>query len=358
MPRSTLQAWQAYADSLDECLTVVAFFHSVPGLAFLHRLVLALHVAFVEVGACGMRLVCLLLALTDLKRFVGASYGTQQQVNGRVETAMVAYRHEESARLAHEMPAKDLTLTQDETFPGGLSLVGIEPVSNSMLLEQAAQARNHDTWNALMEQALAGLTCRVMQSTSDEAPGLLASVAHHLGAHHSPDVFPVPHELSKAVAGPIATKQQAAQRVADKAEEQRKQVHESLHNANDEPATRGPGRPPKAIASLEQVEQEGEVARQEHQRLAGQRAQVTQSMRAIGHASHFVDVDRGVRRHGKRIAGDIHEHIDTIRSLAQQAGLSETCMDRIEQAERVVPTMQATIAFVSGYVRQQGRQLD
>jgi len=56
--------------------------------------------------------------------------------------------------------------------------------------------------------------------------------------------------------------------------------------------------------------------------------------------------------------GDIHEHIDTIRSLAQQAGLSETCMDRIEQAERVVPTMQATIAFVSGYVRQQGRQLD
>ncbi len=56
--------------------------------------------------------------------------------------------------------------------------------------------------------------------------------------------------------------------------------------------------------------------------------------------------------------GDIHEHIDTIRSLAQQAGLSETCMDRIEQAERVVPTMQATIAFVSGYVRHQVRQLD
>jgi hypothetical protein len=32
----------------------VAFFHSPPGLAFLHRLVLALHVVCVEVGACGM----------------------------------------------------------------------------------------------------------------------------------------------------------------------------------------------------------------------------------------------------------------------------------------------------------------
>jgi len=33
-------------------------------------------------------------------------------------------------------------------------------------------------------------------------------------------------------------------------------------------------------------------------------------------------------------------------------------MERIEKAERVVPKMQATIAFVSGYVRQQVRQLD
>jgi hypothetical protein len=121
VPRSTLQAWRAYADSLDECPAVVAFFHRVPGLAFLHRLVLALHLVCTEVGACGMRLVCLVLKLTGLHRFVGASYGTQQQVNRRVEEAIVAYRREESERLAHEMPAKDLTMTQDETFTGGLA---------------------------------------------------------------------------------------------------------------------------------------------------------------------------------------------------------------------------------------------
>ena len=57
VPRSTLQAWRAYQDRLDACPAVVAFFHSVPGLAFLHRLVIALHVVCVEIGACGMRLV-------------------------------------------------------------------------------------------------------------------------------------------------------------------------------------------------------------------------------------------------------------------------------------------------------------
>jgi hypothetical protein len=53
----------------------VTFFHSVPGLAFLHRLVLAFHLVCVEVGACGMRLVCLLVELTGLNRFCRSVVG-------------------------------------------------------------------------------------------------------------------------------------------------------------------------------------------------------------------------------------------------------------------------------------------
>jgi len=357
VPRSTLQAWRTYQERLDECPAVVAFFHSVPGLAFLHRLVLAIHLVCTEVGACGIRLVCLLLKLTGLNRFVGASYGTQQQVNRRVEEAIVAYRHEESARLGHEMPAKEITMTQDETFTGGLCLVGIEPVSNYIVLEQAAQARDHDTWQDCMEQALSGLNCQVIQSTSDEAPGLLAYVEHHLGAHHAPDLFHVQHELSKAVSVPLATKQRAAAKAVATAEETLKRVNEYLDMANNEFAQRQPGRPPKGAANLEHVKQAVDAARHEHQRLSAQREQVTQSIRAIGHAYHFVDLERGVRRNGKLIAGDIHEQIDTIRAIARQENLSQAGLDRLEKAERVVPKMQATIEFVSGYVRQRVHHL-
>src|SRR4029453_12152128 len=102
---------------------------------------------------------------------------------------------------------------------------------------------DHDTWQAHMEQALAGLNCRVIQSTSDEAPGLLAYVEHHLGVHHSPDLFHVQPELSKAVTAPLAVKQRAAAKAVAQAEETLKRVHE--HLANGEPAPRGPGRPPK-----------------------------------------------------------------------------------------------------------------
>jgi hypothetical protein len=256
------------------------------------------------------------------------------------------------------MPPKDITLTQDETFTGGLCLVGMDPASNYIFLEQVAHARDQATWHALLEQALLGLNCRVIQSTSDEAPGLLAYVEQHLRAHHSPDLFHVQQELSKAVAAPLAVKQRAAAKAVAQAEETLKRVHEHLAHANGEPAKRGPGRPPKATPGLEQATQDVASAHHEHQRLTGQREPVTQSLRAIGHAYHFVDLERGVRRNGKLIAGDIQQHIDTMRTMAQQEGLSETCLERIEKAERVVPKMQATIEFVSGYVRQQVRQLD
>src|SRR2546429_5992528 len=337
VPRSTLQAWQTYQDSLDESPTVVAFFQSPPGLAFLHRLVLGIHLVCTDVGACGIRLVCLLLQLTGLDRFVAASYGTQQQVNRQVEEAIVAYRREESARLAKDMPAQAITLAKEETFTGGLCLVAIEPKSNSIVLEQEAPGRDQDTWHALMEQALSGLNCQVIQSTSDEAPRLLAYVAHHLGAHHSPDVFHVQHELVKAVSGPMATKQRAAAKAATEAQERLEQGQGQLQGAGAAPEKRGPSRPPKATASLEQLAQEAQAARQEFERISTQRAQVAQRIRGIGHASHCVDVERGVRRNGQLIAGDIRAQRDTMRTVAQHEGLRQACVDRIDKAKRVVP---------------------
>ena len=133
VPRTTLPAWRAWPETLNTYPHVGTFFVSGSGLAYLHRLIMALPVVFIEIGAGGIRLVCLFLHRRDSSG-LGASYGTQQQVNHRVAEAMVADRQEESTRLAQDMPAPDITLTQDETFTGGLCLVGIEPARNSILL--------------------------------------------------------------------------------------------------------------------------------------------------------------------------------------------------------------------------------
>jgi hypothetical protein len=43
VPRTTLQAWRLWHDTLDICPHVANFFQSGPRLAFLHRLVIAFH---------------------------------------------------------------------------------------------------------------------------------------------------------------------------------------------------------------------------------------------------------------------------------------------------------------------------
>jgi hypothetical protein len=109
--------------------------------------------------------------------------------------------------------------------------------------------------------------------------------------------------------------------------------------------------------SLEHAEQALEAASREHERLAQQREHVAQSIRGIGHDYHFVDLERGVRRNGPLIAADIQAHIAQVRTMAQHEGLSQSCLERIDKAERVVPKMRGTIEFVSGDVAQQVAQL-
>src|SRR5262249_51932939 len=125
----------------------------------------------------------------------------------------------------------------------------------------------------------------------------------------------------------------------------------------NEPEKRHPSRPPQDPTSLKPAEQALDAARREHDRLAAQRAQVKASLRGIGHDYHFGALERGVRRNGQLIASDIQAHIEQIRTIAQHEGLSQHCLERIEKAERVVPKMNATFAFVPGYVKHQVAQL-
>jgi hypothetical protein len=245
------------------------------------------------------------------------------------------------------MPRKDLTVTQDETFTGGLCLVTMDPDSHCIIVAQLAQARDQTRWNALMAPALAPRNCQVSQSTSDEAPGLLAYVAPYLSAHPSPDLCHVQPELRKAVSAPMAIKERAAHKAAAEAQEQLEPMPTPRQTTGGEPEKRGPGRPPTAPVSLEQAEQGLEAASRAHERVAQQREQVSKSLRALGHAYHCVDLERGIRRNGQLIAADIQGQIEQARALAQHAGLSPSCLERIEKAERVVPKMQATIEFVS-----------
>ena len=119
VPRTTLQYWLHQRETLlqnsGQPSEIVGFFESPLGLAFLHRLVAAAHLVFVQANDCGIRNLCWFLELSQLDAFVAASYGSQQKVAEEMESLMVAFGQEEDQRLGAQMQPVEITVCEDET---------------------------------------------------------------------------------------------------------------------------------------------------------------------------------------------------------------------------------------------------
>jgi len=343
IPRSTLQDWLKRRDHIDSDPQLVSFFESPVGVAFLHRLIIAAHFVLTLLSPSGIRLVSLFIELTGLGQFVAASYGAQQKVSTQIEETITAYNREEMRRLSKNMNPRKITVVEDETFHPEPCLVAIDAVSNFILLEKYASGRKAKDWTSTLNVALADMPVEVIQSTSDEAKGILHHVQKDMGAHHSPDLFHVQHELAKATSIALSNKTKQAEKAVEKANcslekkmEQKKAWFAEKH---------GPGRRPcfdKQIAESQANLAEAEIQMEtacELQRRAGE------VIRGIGKDYHPYDLETGKPRDAQTISSALESRFTEIEMVAAQAGLADRCIQKIEKAKRVTVNMIATIAF-------------
>ena len=136
----------------------------------------------------------------------------------------------------------------------------------------------------------------------------------HLGAHHSPDLFHVQHALSKAVSAPMAAKQRAA----DKGRHQGARDAQAGARATPDNARRrrlqsaARAAPRRRQLRLEQVGAgRGSWLATSTSASAGSARRSPRASAPSATPTTCVDLERGVRRNGKLIAGDIqapHRH--------------------------------------------------
>lgn len=343
IPRTTLQHWQRRKDAVDASPEVVAFFESPAGVQFLHRLVLAAHFSMAQVGPCGIRLVCQFLELSHLSRFVGASYGPHQKVAVAMEQAIVTFGQEEDKRLSAGMNSKQITVCQDETFHPQPCLVAIEPVSNFILLEQYAPNRTSDEWTSAMRQAIADLPVQVIQSTSDEAKGILRHVREDLGVHHSPDLLHVQAEAVRATSVVLACQtrqaQNALQQATQKVEQQQQEQQAYLQGS------RPPGRPPHFDRRIQKAKAQEEEARDALEKAQAHQQRAKQAIQSISQTHHPYDLEIGRPKSADEVSTCLEDCFSQIEEIAQEANLPARCLEKIKKAQKVVVDMVATIAF-------------
>lgn len=343
--RTSLRHWNERRRRL-EAAGVPAFLETSEGVAWLTRLVWAL--VFVMTVRCpsGIRVICEVLELSGLDEVVGSSFGSIQRMSGQLLGAVGEVGEELQQHLckaAADEPPRRITLCQDETFHPQVCLVAVEPVSGFVVLEQYAERRDAATWSAATLQSLADLPVQVVQSTSDEAQALKKQARQDLQAHHSPDLFHVQHEAHKATALALKSRQIDAESKAQAAQDDVETLLRQRESSSQRKRQRG--RPIDYDRHIEVATAAARTAQAAAQQAAADREAVRRAIASISTVYHPYDLQTGVAQSADTVASRLSECFTQIDEVAERAGLSQRCLDRIDKAWRVTDDMHRTIEW-------------
>jgi hypothetical protein len=322
---------------------VVQFLESRDGLAFLHVLLTAAHLVFVEANDCGLRHLGWFLELSGLDEFIASSYGAEQDVAEQMETLLIRFAEEEDQRLAAQMPPRQITVAEDETFHPDICLVAMEPVSGFLLVEQYQPQRDAETWNQCLQQKLRPLPVTVCQVVSDEAKALLRQAETLLGVHHSPDLFHVQHDVVQATSLALAGQTERAAVAVTQAEAQTAEIQRQVQACREQcPET-------TSLQALEQQHREAqatEAAVREQYAACQQREQrAHEAVRGLGQDYHPFDIQTGQALDENAVAQRLAVHFQQLDQIAAEAGLSARATQKLAKARRMLKAMQATVKF-------------
>jgi hypothetical protein len=306
-----------------------------------------LHLVLGQANDGGIRNICWLLKLCQLDRFIAVSYGAQQKFAVSIEKLIEVFGKEEQSRLAEKMPMQEITLCEDETFHPQICLVAIEPVSNYLILEQYAPKRDAPTWNAAIDEALQPFSVTVIQCASDQAAALISHAETHLGVHHSPDLFHVQYETSRATSAPL-------HRQTEKAEKEFKNAEAALQQNAKKIADFNGNWP----CSLQQLDLEKELvcntplledarnhASQKFESTQARQRQAREARLGIGQDYHPFDLKTGATVEAAQAQVKLNAHFDSLNQVASEAGLKPSSFERLAKAKRVLPSMIETLLF-------------
>jgi len=282
-----------------------------------------------------------------LDRFVATSYGAQRAIAANIEEAIVRFGIEERDRLAPQMPEREITLCEDETFHPQICLVAMDAVSNFIILEEYAAKRDAPTWNAAVSDALKPFSITVTQCVSDMATALVSHAESYLGVHHSPDLFHVQQDVSKATSVPLARQTERAEKALQSAEESYQQSVQQIQDFE--------GTWPHSIQQLNLekdlqrklpvLEEARDNAQREFETAQARQHRARDARKSIGQDYHPYDLKTGAPVTPTEAQEKLNRHFDTLDQVASEAGLKPSSIARLAKAKRVLPCMIATLVF-------------
>jgi hypothetical protein len=357
IPPSTLADWlhEPVPEGVEP--EVAAFFRTPAGQRFLRRQVLAAHLAFRQVGPCGIRTLALFLRWSWLDRFVGASYGAVQRLAGSVQGLLLDLQAEQQPLLAADMTAKTIALVPDENFhQGGPCLVAIEPVSNFILVEQYAERRDADTWTKAIKAATTDLKVEVVLVPSDRASALIACARDGLQARHLPELFHGQRDLARPFMAPLQRQKEAAQKQLEQAEQRAKDWRDEAAKAAAAPPR--PGRKPQYAWWVEFSRRQAQRATERVKACVARQEQAKAAVRGLGDDYHPFDSQTGQAVMAEQMEQRLGQHLGKLEAIAEQAPLGSKAKEALTGGRRWLVALVGMVGWFWMLVEERVAELD
>lgn len=332
VPRVTLRRWQTHRPICVYDLNAAEhdFFESPVGTVCLQRIILAA-AKTIRYGSSGIRGIQEFLKLSQLDQWVASSTGALHAWVSKVEAQIIEFGHQQQTVASKGMAKKKISICQDENFHEGVPcLVAIEPMSNFILVEKIVEDRTTEAWKQAVNEGLMGLNIEIIQSTSDEGTAILSHVKHELKAEHSPDLFHVQQELTKATAFPLKAQEKEFEK-AMKVEEKKLQKMIAKHGHGSTQA--------EAAKGTYNLRKMGLSERKRR------REEVSEAKRALGECYHPINLTTGALQSVEEIEANLTTHVGIVEQRCLEAELSESSLKRLQKVRGMIGSMVTYLRF-------------
>lgn len=321
-----MQSWREQESSRKTPPELTNFFSTPVGADFLQKNMITV-MKLMKCGPGGIRGMQEYLRNSGLDAFVASSEGALQNFWARCENCIIEFGRREETRLAVGMRHRKITAGLDELFRGKRPcLVAMEVVSNFILLEKFTEDRTADTWKKELEPRLNELNIELGQVVSDLC-GAIRAVTKELGAKHIAELFHAQHEISKAMAAPLASQERYAKKALDEAEEKLKKAIEKPRRLEKEERQ-------KQLIEIEEAINARDALKVEYEQKAKRREEVKAAVSEMGKIHHPINLKTGALQTATEMEDRFNEQFKIIHNRAEAAHLMESSIDRIEKAQR------------------------
>lgn len=333
VPRTSLHRWtkQCPQPELAASMSAAnAFFSSPEGQIWLHRIILA--VGYVhQYGEEGVRGVQRFIQLAGLDQWTASATGSVHGWLNKLQNEIIAFGKYWREKLAPNMPRKLISIGEDENYHEGKPcLVAVEVLSNYILVEQLSETRTMEDWGLAVSKGLEGLNVKVLQCVGDSAKGIVAHAEKVLGVQHSPDLFHVQQEFSRATAVALKKQEEAMEK---ELENTRKLLKRAVGRRKKEQSE---------VIELQEREKLNELGVKMRKE---RRERIREARKNIGRYYHPVDLGTGRVLDAEEVAKRLKGAMSEIENGAKEAVLSPSSFKRIEKAKRMLEPMVSYLHF-------------